>query len=85
MDVDGARKLHAGTHALSYRRDGMEVVSPYGDDGILSDWDAVEALCDHILKYDYNFWFRYCAGMVTSYAEERSKGCCPAVLGCARL
>ena len=49
MEVDGARKLHVGTHALSVHREGMEVVSPFSD-GILSDWDAVEALCEHTLK-----------------------------------
>lgn len=50
MDVDGARSLHVGTHALGYRRDGMEVASPFVD-GILADWEAVEALWDHTFKY----------------------------------
>ncbi len=50
MDVDSsAGQYHVGTHALGLRRDGMEVTSPFTD-GVLSDWDAVEALWDHALK-----------------------------------
>jgi len=50
MDLDGEKKrFRVGTHALSARRDNMEVVSPFKD-GILSDWDVVEALCEHTLK-----------------------------------
>lgn len=50
MDIDGgAGAYHVGTHALGFRRDGMEIVSPFTD-GVLSDWDAVEALWDHALK-----------------------------------
>ena len=48
MDVDG-RKIHVGTHALGFRRDGMEVQSPFTD-GIFSDWEAIESLWDHALK-----------------------------------
>jgi len=53
MDVDSGagagRKLYVGNHGLSYRRDAMEVVSPFTD-GILTDWEAVEALWDHAFK-----------------------------------
>jgi actin-like protein 6A len=50
MDLDGTgRTLHVGSHALAFRRDGMEVVSPFTD-GILTDWEAVEALWDHTFK-----------------------------------
>lgn len=54
MDVDnpssGARSnFHVGSHGLGFRRDGMEIISPF-EDGILSDWEAVEALWEHVLK-----------------------------------
>lgn len=52
MEVDGAagkRTLYVGTHALSHRRDGMEIVSPF-QDGIISDWEAAEGLLEHALK-----------------------------------
>lgn len=49
MDID-ERQFHTGSNALETRRDGMEVVSPFND-GLLYDWEAVEALWDHILKY----------------------------------
>lgn len=50
MEVDGAKRtLHVGTHALSHRRDGMEIVSPFKD-GIIHDWEAAEALLEHALK-----------------------------------
>lgn len=50
MDVDGGSNCHVGAHALGFRRDGMEVTSPFVD-GLFSDWDAVEAIWDHALKY----------------------------------
>lgn len=52
MDVDtpSGRKIHVGTQAMNFRRDGMEVLSPFVD-GIISDWEALEALWDHALKY----------------------------------
>jgi len=49
MDID-RRLFRTGSNALETRRDGMEVVSPFKD-GLLYDWEAVEALWDHILKY----------------------------------
>lgn len=50
MEVDGSkRNLHVGTHAMGYRRDGMEVISPF-EDGVFSDWDVVESLWTHALK-----------------------------------
>lgn len=52
MEVDGnasGRKIHVGTHSLGFRRDGMEIASPFTD-GILTDWEAVETLWDHALK-----------------------------------
>ena len=51
MDVDTAsgRKIHVGTQAMNFRRDAMEVESPFTD-GIISDWEALEALWDHALK-----------------------------------
>ncbi|GAB4819418.1 hypothetical protein N2152v2_006464 [Parachlorella kessleri] len=53
MEVDGqlqpGRQFYVGTHALSFRRDHMEVVSPFKD-GSYHDWDAVEAIYDHTLR-----------------------------------
>lgn len=49
MEVDNQKKLRAGTHALEVRRDGMEIIAPFTD-GIMSDWDAVEALIDHAIE-----------------------------------
>jgi actin-related protein len=36
-------------HQMGYRRDHMEVVSPFGKDGLIEDWDVVEQLWDHTL------------------------------------
>lgn len=33
-----------------YRRDNMEVINPYGEDGCLEDWDLVERLWSHTLR-----------------------------------
>jgi actin-like protein 6A len=51
MDVDtpSGCKIHVGTQAMNFRRDGMEVQSPFTD-GIISDWEALETLWDHALK-----------------------------------
>ena len=35
---------------MGIRRDGMEVTSPYGENGMLEDWEAVEAIWEHALK-----------------------------------
>lgn len=48
MDID-ERQFHTGSNALETHREGMEVVSPFKD-GLLYDWEAVEALWDHILR-----------------------------------
>ena len=48
MDID-QRQFKAGIGALETAMDGMEVVSPFKD-GVLDDWEAVEALCEHLLK-----------------------------------
>lgn len=48
MDID-QRQFRAGFGALETATDGMEVVSPFKD-GVLDDWDAVEALCQYMLK-----------------------------------
>jgi actin-related protein len=51
MQIDGGsgRTLRVGTHALAYRRDGMEVASPFTD-GLITDWEAAEAIFQHALK-----------------------------------
>ena len=43
------REFVVGTNAHSARRDGMRMESPLRD-GIVADWDAVEALIDHSYK-----------------------------------
>ena len=35
---------------MGIRRDGVEVSSPYGENGMLEDWEAVEAIWEHALK-----------------------------------
>ena len=45
------RDLHVGHFALNYRRDGMEVVSPFDvKTGLLDDWDLVENIWGYTLK-----------------------------------
>ncbi|KAG1665661.1 hypothetical protein FOA52_005451 [Chlamydomonas sp. UWO 241] len=56
MEVDGKdgstdkRMLHVGQQSVNFRRDGMEVATPFNEEGLLADWDAVEALWDHAFK-----------------------------------
>ncbi|KAL4856209.1 Actin-related protein 4 [Chlorella vulgaris] len=50
MDIDGAKRtLYVGTHALTHRRDKMEIITPFKD-GRLDDWEVAEGLLDHALK-----------------------------------
>ncbi|KAJ9512256.1 hypothetical protein QJQ45_012818 [Haematococcus lacustris] len=55
MEIDGLtaskRKLYVGQLGVNYKRNHMEVVSPWStsDDGY-ADWDAVEGLCDHAIR-----------------------------------
>ncbi|KAB5524724.1 hypothetical protein DKX38_022473 [Salix brachista] len=52
MDVDDATskcKLYVGSQALGFRRDNMEVLSPFKD-GIVSDWDMVDSIWNHAFK-----------------------------------
>lgn len=57
MEID-ERTFRTGSNALETRRDGMEVISLFKD-GLLYDWEGVEALWDHIFKYV--FFFLPCA------------------------
>jgi len=59
MDTDGddananknnVKGFFVGTQSLNIRRDNMEITSPFGEHGVLSDWDAVEALWSHAFK-----------------------------------
>eukprot|EP00884_Botryococcus_braunii_P015367 jgi/Botrbrau1/2513/Bobra.0079s0005.1 len=50
VDGDGNNKLYSGFQALHYRRDNMEVVSPFDDKGIISNFDVVENLWDHVIR-----------------------------------
>ncbi|KAJ3682299.1 hypothetical protein LUZ60_014872 [Juncus effusus] len=43
------RKLYVGTQALDFRRDNMEVISPFKD-GIVVDWDMVDNIWSHAFK-----------------------------------
>ncbi|GAB2295388.1 Actin- protein 4 [Dionaea muscipula] len=45
----GKRKLYVGTQSLGYRRDHMEVLSPIKD-GVVADWDIVDAIWDHAFR-----------------------------------
>lgn len=57
MEID-ERTFRTGSNALETRRDGMEVISLFKD-GLLYDWEGVEALWDHIFKYVF-FFFAMC-------------------------
>ena len=35
---------------MGFRRDGMEVESPFGENGLIEDWDAVEAIWEYAFK-----------------------------------
>ncbi|XP_020254348.1 LOW QUALITY PROTEIN: actin-related protein 4 [Asparagus officinalis] len=43
------RKLYVGCQALGYRRDFMEVISPFID-GVAVDWDIVDNIWDHAFR-----------------------------------
>ncbi|KAJ6749284.1 hypothetical protein OIU79_030225, partial [Salix purpurea] len=45
----GKRKLFIGSQALGFRRDHMEVLSPFKD-GIVADWDIVDSIWDHAFR-----------------------------------
>ena len=48
--TDKAKKQYfVGSNAMAVRRDGMRVESPMTD-GIVTDWDAAEALMEHSYK-----------------------------------
>jgi actin-like protein 6A len=46
----GGNKVHVGADGPSFRRDHMEVLSPFGADGQVHDWDLAEALWRHALS-----------------------------------
>lgn len=52
MDVDGSAsgKYLVGAHAVSTRRDGMEIVSAFDENGLVSDMDVLESLWSYTLK-----------------------------------
>ncbi|XP_031394812.1 actin-related protein 4A-like isoform X2 [Punica granatum] len=45
----GKRKLYVGSQSLGFRRDHMEVISPFKD-GIVADWDIVDSIWDHAFR-----------------------------------
>ncbi|XP_061357369.1 actin-related protein 4-like isoform X2 [Gastrolobium bilobum] len=45
----GKRKLYVGSQSLGYRRDYMEVLSPFKD-GVVADWDIVDSIWDHAFR-----------------------------------
>lgn len=49
-DADAKRKRSFFVNQMGYRRDHMEVVSPFGNDGLVEDWDVVEQLWDYTLR-----------------------------------
>ncbi|KAG5514148.1 hypothetical protein RHGRI_035523 [Rhododendron griersonianum] len=50
----GKRKLYVGSQALGYCRDHMEVLSPIKD-GVVVDWEIVENIWDHALRFGVIF------------------------------
>ncbi|CAJ1948946.1 unnamed protein product [Sphenostylis stenocarpa] len=60
----GKRKLFVGSQSLGYRRDHMEVLSPFKD-GIVADWDIVDSIWDHAFRFGWHlmchmipFWIK---------------------------
>ena len=54
-DVDMTDGSSASTRdfyvdSMGVRRDGVEVQSPFGENGMLEDWEAVESIWEHALK-----------------------------------
>eukprot|EP00698_Gefionella_okellyi_P005322 TRINITY_DN14842_c0_g1_i1.p1 TRINITY_DN14842_c0_g1~~TRINITY_DN14842_c0_g1_i1.p1 ORF type:complete len:401 (-),score=71.02 TRINITY_DN14842_c0_g1_i1:344-1546(-) len=47
--VSEGPRYYVGTSALSYRRDHMDILSPFKD-GIIDDWDLFEQLVEHTYK-----------------------------------
>ncbi|KAK4787891.1 hypothetical protein SAY86_011724 [Trapa natans] len=45
----GKRKLYVGSQSLGFRRDHMEVLSPFKD-GVVADWDVVDHIWDHAFR-----------------------------------
>ncbi|KAJ8431718.1 hypothetical protein Cgig2_028500 [Carnegiea gigantea] len=43
------RKLYVGSQSLGFRRDNMEVLSPFKD-GIVADWDIVDSIWDQAFR-----------------------------------
>lgn len=54
MEVDGhgppKRSLHVGQAAVNFRKDHMQIATPFNEEGLLSDWDIAEGLWDHAFK-----------------------------------
>ena len=47
---DAGDGRHFLVNDMSYRRDHMELESPFNEEGLLEDWDVVEAIWDHTLR-----------------------------------
>ncbi|GAB4845316.1 Actin- protein 4 [Ancistrocladus abbreviatus] len=45
----GKHRFYVGSQALGYRRDHMEVLSPFKD-GVVADWDIVDTIWDHAFR-----------------------------------
>ncbi|KAL8150604.1 hypothetical protein V2J09_020412 [Rumex salicifolius] len=43
------RKLYVGSQAMGFRRDNMEVLSPFKN-GVVADWDVVDSIWDHAFR-----------------------------------
>ena len=50
INADPSKTKHYYVDDLSYRRDGVDVTSPFDADGNIQDWDVVEAIWEHTLK-----------------------------------
>ena len=50
VNHDSAKTKHFYVDDLSYRRDGVEITSPFDENGHVQDWDVVEAIWEHTLR-----------------------------------
>lgn len=48
------KNIAAGQYAISTRRDNVEIASPFGEDGLVENWDLFENLLSHTLRKEMN-------------------------------
>eukprot|EP00878_Enallax_costatus_P008234 GHUV01008608.1.p1 GENE.GHUV01008608.1~~GHUV01008608.1.p1 ORF type:complete len:383 (+),score=71.29 GHUV01008608.1:747-1895(+) len=50
QETRSSRHLYLGSQQLGIRRNDMQVMSPFGDNGLLSDWSIAKSIWDHALR-----------------------------------